>query len=132
MKLSELEALETNLLTGKLITEQKETLYKWKNKYNLKNEELENEVKELKLKDEKLAVIENVYSKNSCSCFSKWKRCVRMANIRWLCFQRIGWTLGKMHNGIDIARTDRSTSPPIYAAESGTVTRHFIMAVMVI
>jgi len=28
---------------------------------------------------------------------------------------------GRQHNGIDIARTDRSTSPPIYAADGGVV-----------
>ena len=28
---------------------------------------------------------------------------------------------GRLHKGIDIARTDRSTIPPIYAAESGVV-----------
>lgn len=33
----------------------------------------------------------------------------------------MGQRWGKMHKGIDIARTDRSTSPPIYAAEGGTV-----------
>lgn len=32
-----------------------------------------------------------------------------------------GQRWGREHKGVDIARTDRSTSPPIYAAESGTV-----------
>src|SRR5699024_3032532 len=32
-----------------------------------------------------------------------------------------GQRWGRAHKGIDIARTDRSTSPPIYAAESGTI-----------
>lgn len=32
-----------------------------------------------------------------------------------------GQRWGRAHKGVDIARTDRSTSPPIYAAESGTV-----------
>ena len=33
----------------------------------------------------------------------------------------IGTRWGRMHKGIDIARTDRSTKPPIYAAEGGKV-----------
>lgn len=33
----------------------------------------------------------------------------------------MGQRWGKMHKGIDIARTNRSTNPPIYAAEDGTV-----------
>lgn len=33
----------------------------------------------------------------------------------------MGTRWGSLHKGIDIARTDRSTSPPIYAAEGGTV-----------
>src|SRR5699024_12161571 len=32
-----------------------------------------------------------------------------------------GQSWGREHKGVDIARTERSNSPPIYAAESGTV-----------
>src|SRR5699024_3101833 len=33
----------------------------------------------------------------------------------------MGTRNGRLHKGIDIARTDRSTSPPIFAADSGKV-----------
>lgn len=125
MKLSELEALQAELIEmEKLITEQKEHALKMQTELEEKNRELNQLISELKVKDEKLAAIEQSISaqisaptvvKGSGSGVLGWPTqggyISSYMGPRW----------GKMHKGIDIARTDRSTSPPIFAADSGTV-----------
>lgn len=123
MKLSELEALQAELAEmEKLIKEQKENALQMKEELESKNEELNKLVKELKLKDEKLAVIEeSVTAEISAPASVSGNGALGWPTKGGYISSYMGPRWGKMHKGIDIARTDRSTSPPIYAAESGTV-----------
>lgn len=123
MKLSELEALQAELAEmEKLIKEQKENALQMKEELESKNEELNKLVKELKLKDEKLAVIEeSVTAEIAAPASVSGNGALGWPTKGGYISSYMGPRWGKMHKGIDIARTDRSTSPPIYAAESGTV-----------
>lgn len=123
MKLSELEALQAELAEmEKLITEQKENALQMKEELESKNEELNKLVKELKLKDEKLAAIEeSVTAEIAAPASVSGNGALGWPTKGGYISSYMGQRWGKMHKGLDIARTDRSTSPPIYAAESGTV-----------
>src|SRR5699024_6394857 len=90
-----------------------------------KEEKLNNLVSELKMKDKKLSSLE---AKIMSEHHSPIRFSTNSGNgeLGWpteggYISSPIGQRGGKLHKGIDIARTDRSTSPPIYAAEAGTV-----------
>ncbi len=129
MKLEELENLEKELLEiEKLVTEQKEHALKMKEELEDKNDELNELVSNLEMKDDELTTLENKILMQSAVPVSGSSFNTADGNgiLGWptqggYISSHMGQRWGKTHKGIDIARTDRSTSPPIYAAESGTV-----------
>src|SRR5690625_1686446 len=89
-----------------------------------KKKELNDLISELKLKDDELKTLENKVLIQTASTDSD--QSTSGGVLGWptqggYISSGMGTRWGKTHKGIDIARTDRSTSPPIYAAESGTV-----------
>lgn len=128
MKLEELEELEKELLEiEKLVTEQKEHAVQMKEELEDKNNELNKLVHDLELKDEELNKLENKFLMASAPASGgSFNSADGNGILGWpteggYISSHMGKRWGKMHKGIDIARTDRSTSPPIFAAESGTV-----------
>ncbi|HIV74213.1 MAG TPA: peptidoglycan DD-metalloendopeptidase family protein [Candidatus Pseudogracilibacillus intestinigallinarum] len=126
-KLAQLEDLEQELKQIKQNTEmQKELTEEKKEKIKKKEAKFKAKTKKLKLEDKELASLEaEKEAENIGTSFS-----VDTANsnstLGWptdggYISSHVGERWGAMHKGIDIARTDRSTSPPIYAAEAGTV-----------
>lgn len=125
-KLIELEDLQDELEEmEEIIKDQKEIAEKMKETLNKKEKKLKNKTKKLKKKDRNLATKEADLLAESN---------VKLVNVSDSKGGLLGWPTqggyisstfgqrwGKMHKGIDIARTDRSTSPPIAAAEAGTV-----------
>lgn len=124
-KLEELEDLQEELEEmEKLIVDQKETAEEMKVSLDEKEQKLKSQTKKLKKKDRSLATKEaDMFAESNIEI-------VNVANDNTL----LGWPTkggyisstfgprwGKLHKGIDIARTDRSTSPPIAAADAGTV-----------
>src|SRR5699024_487761 len=101
-----------------------------------------NKVKsELKIKDDSLAALETTVKENSTTSSQSTNSIKTSSNtdkknkessnsgngqLSWptsggYISSQMGTRGGKMHKGIDIARTDRSTSPPIFSADSGVV-----------
>lgn len=141
--LSELKAMET------LILEQKETVEAGKKELQQKEDELKSKKSKLQSKDSNLATLEKeiraemassvavpapavVGSSNDNSSKGSNKTTNNVSQVSgggalgWptsggYISSQMGMRWGSMHKGIDIARTDRSTSPPIFAAEGGTV-----------
>ncbi|MGM8212005.1 murein hydrolase activator EnvC family protein [Virgibacillus sp. W0430] len=139
-KLSELNELKEELLEmEQLILEQKEANEQKKKELQAKENELKELKSKLQVKDKKLAALEaDIYasmqpassttaSAQSASNGKSGGAAVTGGGV-------LGWPTkggyisshmgprgGRMHKGMDIARTDRSTSPPIYAADGGTV-----------
>src|SRR5699024_7198378 len=129
MKLEELEDHEKELHEiEKLVTEQKEQAVQMKNEQEENNDELTDLGAKLELKDEDLVQLENKIVAQSVAATGgnpAFKASDSGGALGWptdggYISSQMGQRWGKMHKGIDIARTDRSTSPPIYAAESGT------------
>lgn len=129
MKLKELENLEEELLEiEKLVTEQKEQAIQMKEELEGKKDELNELVQKLEFKDEELSALENKIHVQDAIPISDGisPEAMGAGTLGWptqggYISSHMGQRWGKMHKGIDIARTDRSTSPPIFAAESGTV-----------
>ncbi|HZW68323.1 MAG TPA: peptidoglycan DD-metalloendopeptidase family protein [Pseudogracilibacillus sp.] len=127
-KLVELEDLQAELEEmEELIIEQQKTAKKLKEELDEKQTKLKESMKKLKKKDRTLATKEAemlaesdvviVNTSNDSNAMLGWPTSGGYISSTF------GQRWGKMHKGIDIARTDRSTSPPIAAAESGTVER---------
>src|SRR5699024_9526976 len=130
MKLEELESLEEELLEiERLVTEQKETAVKMKDELEKKSDDLKKLISSLEIKDEELAALENkIFAQHAAPASGDVSFAAANSGgaLGWptkggYISSHMGERWGKMHKGIDIARTDRSTSPPIYAAENGTV-----------
>lgn len=129
MKLEELEKLEEELLEiEKLVTEQKDNAIQMKEDLKDKNDELNELVTKLEMKDDELATLEmNAIAETAVSVSDGDSISPGTGGaIGWpteggYISSHMGERWGKMHKGIDIARTDRSTSPPIYATDGGTV-----------
>src|SRR5699024_8072477 len=115
-KLAELETLqeELKIIEGN-IQEQKESTKTKKQDLKQKEEKLNNLVSELKMKDKKLSSLE---AKIMSEHHSPIRFSTNSGNgeLGWpteggYISSPIGQRGGKLHKGIDIARTDRSTSP---------------------
>ncbi|HLS66807.1 MAG TPA: peptidoglycan DD-metalloendopeptidase family protein [Pseudogracilibacillus sp.] len=127
--LEELEAIETEIL------EQKSVIEDGKKELEAEEKKLQEKKSKLKSKDSKLSQLEaeirdamnpapvtaqsNTSSNSAESQYSGGK--FAWPTSGGYISSPMGTRWGRPHSGIDIARTDRSTSPPIYAAESGTV-----------
>jgi len=90
-----------------------------------KDVELNNLIKDLQVKDDQLAAMEASVTSQSAAPVTQ-QTVESNGALGWpaqggYISSYMGPRWGKMHKGIDIARTDRSTSPAILAAESGTV-----------
>lgn len=125
----ELEEIAENILEQKgIANEKKEALER-------KQAKLEKLVKNLKVKDNTLASLESSILSKMATPISGGSFSAETANssgiLGWptkggYISSHLGPRWGKMHKGIDIARTDRSTNPPIYAAADGNVeVAHF-------
>lgn len=116
----ELEQIKENMEVQLELTEEKQVDLK------KKEAKLKQSIKDLKKEDKDLAIKEaDLYAESKGVKFSH-DAANSSATLGWptdggYVSSHLGPRWGKMHNGIDIARTDRSTSPPIYAAESGTI-----------
>lgn len=126
----ELEAME------QLIIEQKEENEKRKSELKKKESEFKKLKSNLQVKDKKLAEMEEsilssmATSSSSGSSDSASVQATAAPTgggvLAWptqggYISSHMGNRGGRLHKGIDIARTNRSTSPPIFAADSGTV-----------
>lgn len=121
----ELEDIKASLLEQKEISEEK------KAKLKKKEKSYRDKVKELKLKDSKLEKLETevlasmqpvAYGVEMASAGSaKGSGSLAWPTTTGYISSPMGTRNGRPHKGIDIARTDRSTSPPILAADAGTV-----------
>lgn len=126
-KLSELEDLQSELKNmEKLIIDQQKSSADMKEKLDNKQQKLKTTMDKLKKKDKNLA-------KKEADLFdSSSKDVIKASNSNAL----LGWPTvggyisstfgtrwGRLHKGIDIARTNRSTKPTIVAAESGTIEK---------
>lgn len=130
-KLEQLEGLKEELKTIEAnIMEQKEATIDKKKELEDKQEELDKVVSKLELKDKKLASIESKIIAESAAPISGGSLAVQTVDgggaLGWptvggYISSHVGERWGRMHKGIDIARTDRSTNPPIFAAGDGTV-----------
>lgn len=134
-KLDVQEELFAELKTqAKLIKEQKEAVEEGKKELKEKEKELNAKISKLKSKDQSLARIEAqlsepipvVTSNSPGNNIQKASQTYSGGKLAWptvggYISSPMGYRWGSYHKGIDIARTDRSTSPPIFAAESGTV-----------
>lgn len=129
-KLVELEDLQAELKTiEKNMEEQKESILHKKEDLNEMKAELTNVVDELEMKDKDLQKLENeILSENvhNLEASSTSGKALVGGLLGWptdggYISSGVGTRWGSMHKGIDIARTDRGTQPPIYAADSGTV-----------
>lgn len=124
-KLAEQEDLEAELKEmDELIREQKETAEKMKKSLSKKEKKLKKKMKALKKKDSRLA------TKEADLLYESDEKIISTSNkqamLAWptkggYISSTFGKRWGRQHQGIDIARTDRSTKPPIAAAEAGTV-----------
>ena len=116
----ELEAKQEQL------EDQKEEKQKANKKLKKKKSNLNKSVDKLEMKNDKLSDLETKLTKEKESGVS-FADDNGDGEFGWpteggYVSSPMGKRWGKMHKGIDIARTDRSTSPPIYAAEKGTVS----------
>lgn len=126
-KLIELEDLQAELKNmEKLIVDQQESAKEMKTTLDDKQNKLKNSMEKLKKKDRSLA------EKEAKLFSSSNKTVIKTSNsnaiLDWptaggYISSTFGKRWGKLHKGIDIARTNRSTSPPIFAAESGTIEK---------
>lgn len=120
----ELKAIEENIQDQKESKEAKKTdLKKKKKKVNTLVDDLEMKDNDLSDLQSKLAI---THETNETSASTMVAADTGNGELGWptdggYISSPMGIRWGKMHKGIDIARTDRSTSPPIYAAEDGTV-----------
>src|SRR5699024_4508332 len=116
----ELDQIQENMEVQLDLTEEKQASLK------KKETKLKKSIKKLKKEDKDLAMKEaDLYAESKGVKFSH-DAANSSATLGWptdggYVSSHLGERWGRMHNGIDIARTNRSTSPPIYAAESGTV-----------
>lgn len=127
-KLAQLDDLKVELEQIRENTEaQKELTVHKKEELETKQGKLNALVKKLKLEDKELAALEAEFfpSDSGGGAFSE-----ATANssgvLGWptsggYISSHVGQRWGRTHKGIDIARTDRSTNPPIFAAADGTV-----------
>ena len=122
----EYESIEENLLG------QKDSIDSKKEEVNKKKEKLSKVVSKLKVKDKDLKKLENKIvaeqskPKEVTTSSASGSPTYTGGKLGWptvggYISSGLGQRWGRMHNGVDIARTDRSTSPPIFAAEAGTV-----------
>lgn len=127
-KLEEAEELKEELKAiEEKMEDQKSSKKEQKDALKEKESELKDTVKKLELKDDKLSDLEEkIISEQSESAGVSFSADSGNGELGWPTDggyisspMKMRW--GKQHKGIDIARTDRSTSPPIYAAESGTI-----------
>ena len=131
-KLKELEELDEELsqMQG-LIEEQKKTTNEMKKKQKEEEKKLKSEIAKLKKEDEQLAnKIKSLTSKpakptnsgtNNIKVHNNSGGILGWPTVGGYISSPFGQRWGRPHNGIDIARTDRSVKPPILAAESGVV-----------
>lgn len=127
-KLEQLEELKAEL-KGKReeIKAQKKEKNEASKELNSKKAELEETVKKLEIKDDKLSDLQSkLTSQASASGGINFAANTGNGELGWptdggYISSPMGQRWGRTHKGIDIARTDRSVKPPIYAAESGTV-----------
>lgn len=126
-KLQELDDLKKELEQIKENTEGQIELREEKQaSLKKKEKKLNSLIKDLKKEDKDLAMEEaDLYADAKGVAFSH-DAANSNSTLAWptdggYISSHLGPRWGKMHKGIDIARTDRSTSPPIYAAEGGTV-----------
>jgi murein DD-endopeptidase MepM/ murein hydrolase activator NlpD len=132
-KLDDMKSLQEELEVIKAnIEEQKEGIVEQKEVLADKKTELNTKVNKLKIKDDelkdlrsKLLIQEQGSTGGGSTAFSSAAN-MGDGQFAWpteggYMSSPMGTRWGKMHKGMDIARTDRSTSPPIYAAEKGTV-----------
>ncbi|MGM8365912.1 murein hydrolase activator EnvC family protein [Virgibacillus sp. W0181] len=141
-KLSELNDLKEELKEmEQLILEQKEANEQRKKELKGKEKELKQLKSKLQVKDKKLAALESeIYasmqpaktttaskgSGGSSKASAPDRSVTGGGALGWptqggYISSHMGTRGGRMHKGMDIARTDRSTSPPIFAADGGTV-----------
>ena len=132
----ELKAQEENIL------EQKKAIENGKKELEQKEKELQNKKAKLQSEDSNLAALEAEIRAKMAAPVPKVKSSSNKSQsstssntssqsysggkLAWptsggYISSHMGQRWGRMHKGIDIARTNRSTKPPIYAAESGTV-----------
>ncbi len=121
----ELEEIKASLLEQKEISEEKKVKLKKKEK------SYREQVKKLKIKDSKLEKLESevlasmvpkAYGVETAAAGStKGSGTLGWPSTSGYISSPMGTRNGRPHKGIDIARTDRSTSPSILAADSGTV-----------
>jgi len=116
----ELDQIQENMEIQLELTEEKQA------SLEKKEAKLKQSIQDLKKEDKDLAIKEaDLYAESKGVKFSH-DTANSSATLGWptdggYVSSHLGPRWGRMHNGIDIARTNRSTSPPIYAAESGTV-----------
>lgn len=124
-KLAELEGLQAELEEMKeLIKDQKDEANNKREQLKEKEIELNNITKKLKKKDRNLAKLEEslfeesspkiIHSSSSNGIFA-WPTTGGYISSPF------GSRWGSTHKGLDIARTDRSTKPPILAGDDGVV-----------
>lgn len=115
-ELDSLKELEQELGSIKDHIEEQKKLVEEKQKgLDKRKVELEQAVKELQLKESDLLgfiLAEEVYREEYQ---------LGWPTVGGYISSPMGFRWGRMHKGIDIARTDRSTSPPILAAKDGVV-----------
>src|SRR5690625_743665 len=126
-KLEELEELKNELKVIEENTEeQKESVLHKKESLDETKADLSKLVNKLKMKDKDLQKLEKKILSESVSNGTSKQKTLTGGILGWptsggYISSGLGYRWGSMHKGIDIARTDRSTKPPIYAADSGTV-----------
>jgi|SRR5690625_3095352 len=139
-KLASLNDLKVELKAiEELILEQKESNEQKREELKAKEKELTQLKSDLQIKDKKLAALEadiyksmeaasNPIGSNSGGSSNSGSGAAVAGDgvLGWptqggYISSHMGSRGGRTHKGIDIARTDRSTSPPIFAADGGTV-----------
>lgn len=140
-KLDELNELKSELEKIKEFTlEQKEESEEKQEKLKKKEKSLKEVKSKLELKDKELSSLESKVKKrmdnilnppapkpDELQTVSQKTPKSSGGKFAWptaggYISSEMGHRWGRQHGGIDIARTDRTTSPPIYAAESGVVS----------
>lgn len=131
-KLAELEELKNELVTIEENLQEEKTVAKEKKaEIEKKKNKLEKFVSKLEGKDEKLKDLETKLIAEMAAPISgggafSAETANSNAVLGWpttggYISSHVGERWGTMHKGIDIARTDRSTSPAIFAAADGTI-----------
>lgn len=126
-KLLELEGLQAELLDmEKLIVDQQKSAKEMKATLDTKHDKLKTAMKQLKKKDRSLAEKEaELFSDSDKTVIkaSNSNAILGWPTVGGYISSTFGKRWGKLHKGIDIARTNRSTSPAIIAAEEGVVEK---------